>query len=46
MVNKIDLIDEKILELVVKDIKEKFSDSAIFPVSVKEILMLKQFWKN
>jgi GTP-binding protein Era len=36
VVNKIDLIDEKTLELVVKDIKEKFSDSAIYPVSVKE----------
>ena len=36
VVNKIDLIEEKTLELVVKDIKEKFSDSAIFPVSVKE----------
>ncbi len=36
VVNKIDLIDEKTLELVVKDIKEKFSDSAIFPVSVRE----------
>lgn len=36
VVNKIDLIDEKTLEFVVKDIKEKFSDSAIFPVSVKE----------
>lgn len=36
VVNKIDLIDEKTLELVVKDIKEKFSDSTIYPVSVKE----------
>ena len=36
VVNKIDLIDEKTLELEVKDIKEKFSDSAIYPVSVKE----------
>jgi len=36
VVNKIDLIDENTLELVVKDIKEKFSDSAIYPVSVKE----------
>ena len=36
VVNKIDLIDEKTLELVVKDIKEKFNDSAIYPVSVKE----------
>lgn len=36
VVNKIDLIDEETLELVVKDIKEKFSDSAIYPVSVKE----------
>jgi len=36
VVNKIDLIDENTLELVVKDIKEKFNDSAIYPVSVKE----------
>ena len=36
VVNKIDLIDEKTLELVVKVIKEKFNDSAIYPVSVKE----------
>ena len=36
VVNKIDLIDENRLELVVKDIKEKFNDSAIYPVSVKE----------
>ena len=36
VVNKIDLIDEKTLELAVKDIKEKFNDSAIYPVSVKE----------
>lgn len=36
VVNKIDLIDEKTLELVVKDIKEKFSDSTIYPVSAKE----------
>ncbi len=36
VVNKIDLIDEKTLELLVKDIKEKFGDSAIYPVSVKE----------
>lgn len=36
VVNKIDLINEKTLELVVKDIKEKFNDSAIYPVSVKE----------
>ena len=44
VVNKIDLIDENTLELLVKDIKEKFNDSAIYPVSVKrEFLMLKQF---
>ena len=36
VVNKIDLINENTLELVVKDIKEKFNDSAIYPVSVKE----------
>lgn len=36
VVNKIDLIDENTLGLVVKDIKEKFNDSAIYPVSVKE----------
>ena len=36
VVNKIDLIDEKTLEFVVKDIKEKFNNSAIYPVSVKE----------
>ena len=36
VVNKIDLIDENTLELIVNDIKEKFSDSAIYPVSVKE----------
>ena len=36
VVNKIDLIDENTLELVIKDIKEKFNDSAIYPVSVKE----------
>ncbi|MEL0185866.1 MAG: GTPase Era [Flavobacteriaceae bacterium] len=36
VVNKIDLIDENTLELLVKDIKEKFNDSAIYPVSVKE----------
>ena len=36
VVNKIDLIDENTLELVVKDVKEKFNDSAIYPVSVKE----------
>ena len=36
VVNKIDLIDEKTLEFVVIDIKEKFNNSAIYPVSVKE----------
>ncbi len=36
VVNKIDLIDEKTLEFIVKDIKEKFNNSAIYPVSVKE----------
>ena len=41
VVNKIDLIDENTLELVVKDIKEKFNDSAIYPVSVKENFNIK-----
>ena len=36
VVNKIDLIDENTLESIVEDIKEKFNDSAIYPVSVKE----------
>ncbi len=36
VVNKIDLIDENTLELIVNDIKEIFSDIAIYPVSVKE----------
>ena len=41
VVNKIDLIEEKTLEVVVKDINEKFSDSAIFPISVKENFNIK-----
>ena len=36
VVNKIDLIDEKTLEMVVKNIKVKFNDSVIYPISVKE----------
>ena len=41
VVNKIDLIEEKTLEVVVKDINEKFNDSAIFPISVKENFNIK-----
>lgn len=46
VVNKIDLIDEKTLELVVKNIKVKFNDSVIYPISVKENFNVKSILKK